>query len=889
MNYYNRELGAFMARVLLRRPASLAAVVSFFVFNGGAVQAQPHRGTVEAGGIEEIVVTARQRTETLQDIPLSITAFSADEVRDMGARHLGDIALLSSGVQFDPNMSGTQSGRLNGQIRMRGVAALQPLAHLQTTSLFVDGVYALGGAQVLPLHDLERVEVIKGPQSAFFGRNTFAGAINYITKSPSVDAYEGSIDASAATYSQYDVSAQHTGPIVPGRLGYLATARLYNKGSMLTATDGGDLGEQSSKSASLAVLATPSDDVDVKVRAFYQKDDDGPAAEGFIRGRVTDTCSGTTVQGQALDGSAVTLRPRNFLCGRIPQMGEAGAPLISTNTSLRPQLFSFVRPGFDGEAGNTITLPQARPDFLTQQLINRKFIPGVPTLDGFGMERETLRTSLNANWRFADGYTATLTAGYNDMRANWLVDFDHTDVESWWSTDPQTGKDTSVELRVASPGDERLRWIAGSTYYKQTFITSGAGGLLVTACFATPFTGACGIGPGNVALPAIGGDKARVWAGYGAVSYDILDNLTLDVELRYMEDKRTNTQSVGSTFRALSETYEQTTPRVILTYKPTETTTLYAQASRGTLPGVINGLVAVCSNDAFTVPYTNPVTGQQSTASECAQIAAQSPGGALIPSTKSQYLDAGEVGLKQTFDDGAGRINVSAYAYKWKNLPSPVNITYVRDDDDPALRDRVPKLFANTLAVFTSGSAKFHGGEIEAAYGINDNWDVAANVSYAKNKYTKLVATGTLDAEVLVPAGNTDPRVVQAATNYAGKAQPRYPKWMWNASSTFTDDLGGDWSWFARGDVVYFGKAYSDYFNLSHTPDYFLVHTRAGVAKENLRIEAFVRNLFDEDKWAGALATSDFAVQGDFSFAAQGIVVTPQDKRTFGVRLNYNF
>jgi iron complex outermembrane receptor protein len=868
-------------RVRFGRPVTLAATIFFFIFDGTA--------SAQQNQIEEILVTARQREERLQDIPLSIAAYSAGDLIDAGIRNLGDIAFQSSGVQFDPNMSGTQAGRLNGQIRMRGVAALQPLPHLQTTALFVDGVYALGGAQVLPLHDLERVEVIKGPQSAFFGRNTFAGAVNYVTKTPNLESYEGQLDATGATYNQYDVSAQHTGPIVQDRLGYLASVRLYNKGSMFTATDGGELGEQSSKSASLALMARPSDTFDVKVRAFYQKDDDGPAAEGFIRGRTTDTCSGKTVQGQALDGSTVTLRPRNFVCGRIPQMGEVGAPRISTNTSLRPQLFSLVRPGIDGETGNAVTLPAARPDFLIQQLINRKYITGVPTLDDFGMERETLRTSLNANWEFAEGYKATLTAGYNDMRTNWLVDFDHTDIESWWSADPQTGKDTSVELRVASPDDRRFRWLTGATYYKQTFITSGAGGLLVSACFATTFTGTCGIGPGNFGLPAIGGDKAKVWASYGGVSYDILENLTLDLEFRYMEDKRTNTQSLGATFQALSETYKQKTPRVILTYKPSENTTLYAQASRGTLPGVINGLVAICSNAAFTVPYTNPLTGQQSTASECAQIAAQSPGGQLIPSTKSQYLDAGEIGVKQTFADGAGRVNLTGYAYKWKNLPSPVNITYVRDDDDPALRDRIPKLFANTLAVFTSGSAKYHGAEFEAAYAVNDNWELAGNVSYSKNKYTVLQSSGTLDLDVLNSSGSTDPRVLQAITNYAGKAQPRYPKWMGNVSSTFTDKLVGAWSWFARGDVIYFGKAYSDYYNLSYTPGYFLVHTRAGVEKDNLRIEAFVRNLFDEDKWAGALATSDFAVQGDFSFAAQGIVVTPQDRRTFGVRVNYLF
>lgn len=850
------------------------ALLTLVSFCSSALVSLAHaQEQARATAIEEIIVTARQRTESLQEIPLSIAAFSADDISRAGFRDLGDIALQSSGVQFNPNMSGTQVGRLNSQIRIRGVAVLQPLPHLQSAALFVDGVYALGGAQVLPVQDLERVEIIKGPQSAFFGRNTFAGAINYITKQPILQNFEGQIDASAATYNQYDVNAQHTGPLVKDKLGYLANVRLFNKGGMYTATDGGTLGAQSSKSASLSLFATPSDTFDIKVRAFYQKDDDGPTNEGFIRGRVVNTCNGRSVQGRAVDGSAVTLNPRNFPCGRIPQLGEAGAPLISSNTSLRPQIFSLIRPGLDGETGNAITIPAARPDYLIDQFIKRKYIKGVPTLDGFGMERETLRTSLNANWEFAEGYTAMLTAGYNDMATNWLLDFDHTDVESWWSSDPQTGTDKSVELRVASPDDERFRWLAGATYYKQTFITSGA----------------CGIGPANFGLPATSGDKAQVWAGYGGVSYDLRDDLTLDLEFRYMQDKRTNTQNLGAGLQDLAQTYKQETPRVILTYKPTETSTLYAQASRGTLPGVINGLVSICSNQAFTVPYVSPVTGQQSTASECAQIAAQTPGGQTITATPAQYLDAAEVGWKQTFAGGAGRVNVAGYYYKWKNLPTPVTIRYVRDDDNPALRDGVPKPFANTLSVFQSGNAKVHGAELEAAYAVNDNWDVSGNVSYSKNKFTSLLSDSAFSTEVLNPTGRTDPRVLEASINYAGKAQPRYPKWMGNLAITYTHELAGEWAWFARTDVIYFGRTWADYYNLAYTPAYFLTHARAGIERDNLRIEAFVRNLFNETKWAGASGFTDFAVQGDLSFAAQGIMVAPQDKRTFGVRLNYIF
>lgn len=890
-----------MRRFKVRR--SIPATATAIVMATTAASAQPQQ-QAQVGGVEEIVVTARQRSETLQEIPLAIAAFSAADIEKAGFRDLGDIALQSSGIQFNPNMSGATPGRFNSVIRIRGVNVQSPLPHLQATSLFVDGVYSLGGAQVLPITDLERVEIIKGPQSAFFGRNTFAGAINYITKKPNIDEYEGRVDFSGATYNTFESNVQHTGPIVPGKLGYLANVRLMHRGAQWTATDGGKMGKQASESASLALYAEPTDNWDIKLRGFYQEDDDGPAAEGFFRTRAAlgfgfDTCTGKTYPGVvptvgavagAVPGTQVTISPRNYICGAIPEFGDNANIKITSNTSLRPAIFSRVRPQFNGEAGNTVSAPQASPDFLIQQLVQRKFIPGVPTIDHFGMARWTKRFSLNSNYEFGGGYMATLTAGYNKTASNWIVDFDHTDIESWWSQDPQTGKDKSAELRIVSPGEDRFRWVAGATYYKQTFVTSGAGGLAISACAADP---TCAIGPGNFGLPATSGDKAKVWAGYGSLSYDITQELTLDLEFRYMQDQRTNTQSQGAGFRDFTEKYKQKTPRIILTYKPTDELTVYGQASRGTLPGVINGLVSICSNDTFLQPYTSPITGLPSTASECAQIASQSPTGDLIPSTPAQYLDAAEIGIKSSWLEGTLNVNLTGYYYKWKNLPFGLTIRYVRDADNPALRDRLPNAFPNSLGIQTSGSAKFKGGELEMQWAANENWDFTSNISYNDNKFSELLVTGAFSTEIRNPVVNgvrpTNPNIVSAANNYAGSRQTRYPKWQGNLSTTYTDKFVGDWDWFARADAIYFGRAYVDLANYAWVRPYWMVHTRAGVEKENLRVEFFIRNLFDEDTWSGAQASTDFGVQGDLSFSAQGIGVAPQDKRQFGLRVNYTF
>ncbi len=185
--------------------------------------------------LEEIVVTARKRDESLQDIPLAIAAFTAQDIEDAGIQDLSDLALQTAGMEFNPRQSGGRiTGRINSVIRLRGV--FQSSAdHLQPTSLFVDGIYVLGTAASVGLQDLERVEVIKGPQSAFFGRNTFAGAINYITKTPSLDEYETKLDVSLGSYDKYDGNILTSGPLVEGKWAYQVSITAAANGKRPTA------------------------------------------------------------------------------------------------------------------------------------------------------------------------------------------------------------------------------------------------------------------------------------------------------------------------------------------------------------------------------------------------------------------------------------------------------------------------------------------------------------------------------------------------------------------------------------------------------------------------------------------------------------------------------
>ena len=130
--------------------------------------------------LEEIVVTARKIGESIQDIPLSITAFTSEDIKAQAITDIEDIAKFTPGL----HMSNHLGSRNDPSLKFRGMDYNLSVRDQQLSSAFLDGVYIPGSSQAVSMNDIERVEVVKGPQSAFFGRATFGGAVNFITKTP---------------------------------------------------------------------------------------------------------------------------------------------------------------------------------------------------------------------------------------------------------------------------------------------------------------------------------------------------------------------------------------------------------------------------------------------------------------------------------------------------------------------------------------------------------------------------------------------------------------------------------------------------------------------------------------------------------------------------------
>ncbi|MCP5383008.1 MAG: TonB-dependent receptor [Altererythrobacter sp.] len=173
-----------------------------------AQQAPPEE---EAGGIPEIIVTAEKRETSLQSTPLAISAISADQLREQNVENLMDIGALAPNV-----MAGSQSatGGQNGGFFIRGIGQDRSgITFDQGVGVYVDDVYmSRSDASFLSIIDVDRIEVLRGPQGTLFGKNTIGGAIRYITKQPD-DEFSGFIDGTIGSYDRLDVKGSVNIPL----------------------------------------------------------------------------------------------------------------------------------------------------------------------------------------------------------------------------------------------------------------------------------------------------------------------------------------------------------------------------------------------------------------------------------------------------------------------------------------------------------------------------------------------------------------------------------------------------------------------------------------------------------------------------------------------------
>lgn len=819
--------------------------------------------------IEEIVVTARKRSESLLEIPLAITAFSTQQMEKMGTANLVELSKFTPGLQF--NEQGVQEpGRVYTAIRFRGLGSEIKEPFGQVGSAFLDGMYMAGGVSSLGTEMFERVEVVKGPSSAWLGRSTFAGAINFITKNPNLDEYQGRLSVKYAEDATFDSTLYATGPLVAGKLGFGAMVRGYNTHGQFTASDGGRLGAERTDSMMATLFATPTDNLRIKVRGIYSRDNDGAPAQAYVVGPdgLRGNNPGALTNCFAQNPQWRTLFKRNqanqglltdFICGQVPNK----LSLVDSNTTVTAEFLDFWR-----------RLTPASP--------------GVPDIDHVGLRRNQKRFMVEIGYDFQasgflDGASLNLVAGDDDEGVGFIRDFDVTPVPNWLSRDPSHNQSRQYEARLTSGQENDFTWAVGLSYFKAEFQSTYQGGETIIGtdggltavllngdldsafgrvpdnrcpCFFPPLT----IGPEN------GGLTKGV---FGSLGYDFTNELSVDFEWRYQKDKVTvllpGTTSLAGfpvPVRAfgtgngaeLGRSFSTFLPRVTLQYKPTDETNIYAAFSRGNNPGFFNA-------DIVNRP-----------ASDIVLVLAARDTDVFVG---EERLDNYEIGWKQKAFDSRVSTAVTGYHMKWSNQKTRSGETINRPDGS--------QIAANL--VIGGFSTEFWGIEFEGSAAATDEISFDASLSWNDATFKNFSCGFTDDYAPADARGNLI---------CDGNRPVQSPAWTGSLATTLQDNLSGDWDYFVRADVTYTGKRFVDEKNFAFIGAQWLSNLRIGILKEDFRIEGFVTNLLNNKTWLAGNRWTNFSADKDglfpFEFTnAQGIALSAPRLRQFGLRASYNF
>ncbi len=586
---------------------------------------------VSAQVLEEVVVTAQKREQGVQDVGIAITAFSGDQIKALGVEQSFDIATFSPGVHISGNLAGQ-----NTQFSMRGVTQndFNDVVEAPNAVYLDEGYFAIAQAQTFAVFDIERVEILKGPQGTLFGRNATGGLVQYVSRKPSLEVVEGFADFtygvfdSEADADQFRVEAAVGGPL---SLNFGArVAVMYNQhdgylenrypqaavggatfglspGNSPGAGAGADLGDDDTIATRATFLFEPNDALRVTASLNYAKSDvaTGPYQSkptiGVFNGdprigagelvNVINTPAGETresiIQGTAVDGGS--------------DQADTG---VFTNIAPRAlpggDFFGYKDP--DGD------------DFT---------FSGDFAFEDQG-ETETWGVNGRVEWEFAGGLKLTSVTDFKDYQKLLFIDVDSAPVNQLANYAGVDATSFTQELRLNGESD-RTRWVLGLYYLN--IDTDADNGLKAPANSLPVVFGG---------LPASGADIAvdakletDSYSIFGQLEYDVTEQVTLIGGLRIIQEEKDyemaqnlyvsnspNKVHQGVPFAALNAFKTSSSDtlwagKVQLDYHATDDILLYAGVNRGVKAGSFNAPLAgtffALPNGNGDIPYDEEV------------------------------------------------------------------------------------------------------------------------------------------------------------------------------------------------------------------------------------------------------------------------------------------
>lgn len=807
--------------------------------------------------LDEIVVTARKREEKLQDLPLSVTALPEEAIERLGIRDLTDVVRYTPGVNID-NGFGLNDQRLV-------IRGLSPSRGRPNNAILVDGidittesVSTAGGSMLLNqrLLDIRQVEVVKGPQSALYGRAAFTGAIQYVTKDPGDDV-EITAGVDVGDFGRRYVRAAVAGPLTD-TFGLRLNGMGWNHdGFYKEGFTGASLGGGRGKGLSLTGKLQPNDIFSARARVSYSEDQ--------------------------YDQQATFYDPANTII--TPPANALTLPNISLT-----QVVGL----FAGRPADV----SGRTSLLTANPKTGQAYPGG--------EIDVLNGSLALNLDVSGGRITSYT-GYTDVDSGQIFDGDF-DVRpnatgtldiARGGTEIDFKTDTRIvsqELRFASDFDGPANFTVGALYWDEKVRQVELG----VSALAFPF-GPAGAAPGyfnTVAAQAIRipnevDRDTESSSIYGLLELQLNDLWKLTFEGRYAREKMrvrgagcdpaqnvfgsfpcgNSTPDIAlvadpfgapGVFTQLQRLYavdsvssNYSAPRVIIEYSPNEDALLYASVSKGVKPGGISTVAAGAWMDR------------------------EADGSLDELKFDDETLIAYELGAKTTWFDRRVTVNGALFYqdYADKQLPVQRNVGVIV-----------------ATAIDNVGDAEVRGLELEAVWQVTDYVRAQLGYTYLTGEYERL-SYQTNSANSISRAGNCTLNVANdlCTINLTGSNLEDIPRHSLIAIAGWYPSLGsGDMNALLEADVKYQSERYVDEFNDRSVSGFSIVNLRAGIETTGWDAVLYVNNVFDDDtvqSWSpglGLVATAERTNPNLFAFPAEGFSIAPPP-RHWGVRANVRF
>lgn len=557
--------------------------------------------------LEEIVVTAQKREQNLQDVGIAVTAFSGDQIQKLGFTNTTDVVSMTPGLNYTvPN---AESSQINFFLRGVGLNDFAD-ANENPVAVYVDDVYrpAMGGLS-FQLFDMERVEVLRGPQGSLFGRNTTGGLVHFLSKRPT-DELDGYLSLTGASNGQFKFEGALGGPIGETVSGRLSVATNTHDGYTDNRGTGPDYNETDAKAVRGQLLFTPSENFDALVTAYYSDND---AAVGAWQHQAT-----------RLDANAES----------VPLGANDQDTSVDCNA--------------DGMLDMGDQRPAPGTDCFGYRDTDGDPFAGEYDRDG-KVEVETSGISLKADWDLEFALLTSITAFQTVDR----LQTEDTEAGPFPLIQPTFTAETDTftqELRISGESDTR-RWLAGLYYFSND----------VDGNYLLDLTNL-----GFVFFDANYTQDTDSLALFGQVEFDLSDQWTFIVGARVASEEKeldylsletsgfftdivglpTNvafdfdTASVGDLAEHDNTSFSG---KVQLDWKPNDDLLIYGSVSQGTKSagfnvGFLDETFLFASNTSDTIPFDE------------------------------ETLTSLEVGFKSTLGGGNTRLNGSAFYYDYSDF-----------------------------------------------------------------------------------------------------------------------------------------------------------------------------------------------------------------------------